>query len=140
MHFHVCFVYISVDHRVVMSLETMDFFPASTASKKLVKLARVQDVENCDSSAFVAFWLGPNQVRYRTLLPSKSTPYAFKVKKPTFLKVKSPKLEPFWTLNTIVKDIRTRKTKIATVLKPSTTVFEAPKGPNFGFLTLSRPF
>ena len=78
MHFHVCFVYISVDHRVVMSLETMDFFPASTASKKLVKLARVQDVENCDSSAFVAFWLGPNQVRYTALLPSKSGPMPLK--------------------------------------------------------------
>ena len=141
MHFHVCFVYISVDHRVVMSLETMDFFPDSTASKKLVKLARVQDVENCDSSAFVAFWLGPNQVRYTALLPSNSGPMPLKfLKKCTFLKVKSPKLEPFWTWNTIVKDIRSRKTKIATVLKPSTTVFEGPKGPNFGFLTLSRPF
>ena len=72
MHFHVCFVYISVDHRVVMSLETMDFFPTSTASKKLVKLARVQDVENCDSSAFVAFWLGPNQVLCLDVQPTPS--------------------------------------------------------------------
>ena len=64
------FFYI-VDHRVVISFETVDFFPATinrmTSSSSL---ARVQDAEDCDSSAFVAFWLGPNQVLCLDVFPN----------------------------------------------------------------------
>lgn len=54
-----CSIFVPVDHRVVLSLETLDFFPLSSQN---IMLSQSESAECSSSSSFIAFVVGPNDV------------------------------------------------------------------------------